>query len=72
MKIGVLTGGGDAPGLNAVLRAIVKAAVVRHGSEVVGVRNGFGGLLTPLGDPPLFLGFLRGVPFFWTFRLLAA
>lgn len=29
-----------------------------------------GGLLTPLGDPPLFLGFLRGVPFSWTFRLL--
>jgi len=29
-----------------------------------------GGLLTPLGDPPLFLGFLRGVPFFWTMRLL--
>ena len=27
------------------------------------------GLLTPLGDPPLFLGFLRGVPFFWTLRL---
>ena len=30
-----------------------------------------GGLLTPLGDPPLFLGFLRGVPFTWTFRLWA-
>ncbi len=29
-----------------------------------------GGLLTPLGDPPLFLGFLRGVPFAWTFSLL--
>lgn len=29
-----------------------------------------GGLLTPLGDPPLFLGFLKGVPFTWTFRLL--
>ncbi len=29
-----------------------------------------GGLLTPLGDPPLFLGFLRGVPFTWTFQLL--
>jgi Na+/H+ antiporter NhaD/arsenite permease-like protein len=28
-----------------------------------------GGLLTPLGDPPLFLGFLHGVPFFWTLRL---
>ncbi len=32
------------------------------------VSNG-AGLLTPLGDPPLFLGFLRGVPFFWTLRL---
>ena len=29
-----------------------------------------GGLLTPLGDPPLFLGMLRGVPFLWTFSLL--
>src|SRR5699024_7390091 len=29
-----------------------------------------GGLLTPLGDPPLFLGMLRGVPFTWTFHLL--
>ncbi|MFC1610513.1 sodium:proton antiporter [Myxococcota bacterium] len=29
-----------------------------------------GGLLTPLGDPPLFLGFLRGVPFLWTFNLV--
>lgn len=28
-----------------------------------------GGLLTPLGDPPLFMGYLRGVPFFWTLRL---
>src|SRR5262249_24504711 len=28
-----------------------------------------GGALTPLGDPPLFLGFLHGVPFFWTFTL---
>ncbi len=28
-----------------------------------------GGLLTPLGDPPLFLGYLRGIPFWWTFRL---
>ena len=30
-----------------------------------------GGLLTPLGDPPLFLGYLEGVPFFWTLRLWA-
>ncbi|MBI3857184.1 MAG: sodium:proton antiporter [Planctomycetes bacterium] len=34
------------------------------------VSNG-GGMLTPLGDPPLFLGFLRGVPFLWTFQLVA-
>ncbi|HXG60523.1 MAG TPA: sodium:proton antiporter [Planctomycetota bacterium] len=33
------------------------------------VSNG-AGMLTPLGDPPLFLGFLRGVPFFWTLQLL--
>ena len=33
------------------------------------VSNG-AGMLTPLGDPPLFLGFLRGVPFLWTFKLI--
>ncbi len=32
--------------------------------------SNIGGALTPLGDPPLFLGFLHGVPFFWTMRLL--
>ena len=32
--------------------------------------SNIGGALTPLGDPPLFLGFLHGVPFFWTFRIL--
>jgi Na+/H+ antiporter NhaD/arsenite permease-like protein len=31
--------------------------------------SNIGGLLTPLGDPPLYLGFMRGVPFFWTLRL---
>ena len=33
--------------------------------------SNIGGMLTPLGDPPLFLGYLQGVPFIWTFRLLA-
>src|SRR5262245_1008940 len=33
--------------------------------------SNIGGMLTPLGDPPLFLGYLQGVPFTWTFRLLA-
>ena len=32
--------------------------------------SNIGGVLTPLGDPPLFLGFLHGVPFFWTLKLL--
>jgi Na+/H+ antiporter NhaD/arsenite permease-like protein len=32
--------------------------------------SNIGGLLTPLGDPPLFLGFLKGVPFFWTLKLI--
>ncbi len=50
MRIGVLTGGGDCPGLNAVLRAIVKRAVRSHGWEVAGVRHGWRGLLVDEGD----------------------
>ena len=45
MRIGVLTGGGDCPGLNAVLRAVVRTSVIEYGSEVVGFRNGWRGLL---------------------------
>lgn len=44
-KIGVLTGGGDCPGLNAVLRAIVKTAVGRYGWEIIGFRDGYRGLV---------------------------
>ncbi|MEM3647065.1 MAG: 6-phosphofructokinase, partial [Thermofilum sp.] len=44
MRIGVLTGGGDAPGLNAVIRAVLKRAE-QYGFEVVGVRYGWAGLL---------------------------
>src|SRR3954453_11497560 len=43
-RIGVLTGGGDAPGLNAVIRAVVKAAA-NHGIETVGIEDSFDGLL---------------------------
>ena len=43
-KIGILTGGGDCPGLNAVIRAAVKTALGR-GVQVWGVQNGFGGLV---------------------------
>ncbi|MCQ2559871.1 MAG: 6-phosphofructokinase, partial [Clostridia bacterium] len=44
-KIGILTGGGDAPGLNAVLRAAVKTAINRYNLSVIGFLNGFGGLI---------------------------
>lgn len=44
-RIGVLTGGGDCPGLNAVLRAVVKTAVGKYGLEVIGFRDGYRGLV---------------------------
>jgi 6-phosphofructokinase 1 len=43
-RIGILTGGGDCPGLNGVIRAVVLHAQNTHGWEVVGIRNGFEGL----------------------------
>jgi 6-phosphofructokinase 1 len=43
--IGILTGGGDAPGLNAVIRAAVKTAVGEYGMRVVGIEDSFEGLL---------------------------
>jgi len=44
-RIGVLTGGGDCPGLNAVIRAVVKTAIRDYRLSVVGFENGFGGLI---------------------------
>ncbi|MCH7721519.1 MAG: 6-phosphofructokinase [Planctomycetes bacterium] len=44
-RIGVLTGGGDCPGLNAVIRAVTKSAISDHGLEVWGVADGFLGLI---------------------------
>ena len=44
--IGILTGGGDAPGLNAVIRAVVKTATCEHGMRVIGIEDGFEGLLS--------------------------
>ncbi|MBM3666940.1 MAG: ATP-dependent 6-phosphofructokinase [Actinobacteria bacterium] len=55
MRIGVLTGGGDCPGLNAVIRAIVRKGSGDHGHEFVGYRDGWRGVLEgesrPLGVP---------------------
>jgi ATP-dependent phosphofructokinase / diphosphate-dependent phosphofructokinase len=45
VRIGVLTGGGDCPGLNAVIRAVVRKAIEEHGDRVVGFRDGWRGVL---------------------------
>jgi ATP-dependent phosphofructokinase / diphosphate-dependent phosphofructokinase len=45
VRIGVLTGGGDCPGLNAVIRAIVRKGIDRHGHAIVGFRDGWRGPL---------------------------
>jgi phosphofructokinase-like protein len=44
-RIGVLTGGGDCPGLNAVIRVVTKAAIVKLGLHVIGIEDGFLGLI---------------------------
>jgi 6-phosphofructokinase len=50
MKIGVLTGGGDCPGLNAVIRAVARRSWA-HGHEVIGVREGWRGMVEQLFEP---------------------
>lgn len=45
MKIGILTSGGDAPGINATIRGVGKTAINEYGMEVIGIHNGFSGLL---------------------------
>jgi phosphofructokinase-like protein len=44
-RIGVLTGGGDCPGLNPAIRAVTKTAIFCHGLEVIGILDGFDGLI---------------------------
>ncbi|MFC2076298.1 6-phosphofructokinase [candidate division KSB1 bacterium] len=44
-RIGILTAGGDCPGLNAVIRAVAKTAMLEHDLEVVGIEDGFDGLI---------------------------
>jgi 6-phosphofructokinase 1 len=60
MRIGVLTGGGDCPGLNAVIRAVVRKGVGEYGHEFVGYRDGWRG---PLEDDTQALGVpeVRGI-----------
>ena len=60
MRFGVLTGGGDCPGLNAVIRAIVRKGDRHYGHEIVGFRDGWRGPLE--GDyEPLTIESTRGI-----------
>ena len=59
-RIGLLTGGGDAPGLNAVIRAVVKAAVNR-GCECIGIEDSFDGLIEPNRSRSLTAHDVRGI-----------
>jgi 6-phosphofructokinase 1 len=76
MRIGVLSGGGDAPGTNAVIRAIVRKGLQHYNDEIIGVRDGWRGILegefTPLDQEAIkailtrggsILGFSRTNPF---------
>src|SRR5207237_10563573 len=60
MRIGVLTGGGDCPGLNAVIRAVVRKGVGVYGHEFLGFRDGWKG---PLEGETMTLGIdqVRGI-----------
>src|SRR5690348_7763677 len=78
-RIGVLTNGGDCPGLNAAIRSVVKTAADGLGLEVIGIRDGYTGLIEPDKTLPLgsaevqgllprggtFLGTSRVDPFHW-------
>jgi len=60
MKIAINTGGGDAPGLNAAIRAATLAAL-KHGWEVVGIKNGYGSLFSDQPFIPLTRDTVRGI-----------
>lgn len=63
MRLGVLTGGGDCPGLNALIRGVVKRGILEFGHEFVGIENGYEGLMEPEKTHPLTLADTRGILF---------
>jgi 6-phosphofructokinase 1 len=60
-RIGVLTGGGDCPGLNAVIRGVVKGAILKRRWEVIGIEDGFEGLMNQDKCRLLSLEDVRGI-----------
>ena len=59
MKIGILTSGGDCPGLNAVIRGVVLKGTTNYNIEFVGIRDGWRGVVDDLTNPNA-LGQLAG------------
>jgi phosphofructokinase-like protein len=51
MRVGMLTGGGDCPGLNAVIRAVVRKGEIHYGDELIGFRDGWKGVMEALTLP---------------------
>ncbi len=60
-RFGILTGGGDAPGLNAVLRAVVKTAAHEQAAEIIGIEDGYDGLVQAGRTRPLTPADVRGL-----------
>ena len=59
--IGVANGGGDCSGLNAVIRGVVRSAILQYGRRVVGITDGFDGLIWPERAVPLTLDSVAGI-----------
>src|SRR5437588_3705896 len=60
MRIGVLTGGGDCPGLNAVIRAVVRKGIDHHGHSILGFRDGWRGPIEDVAEE-LTIESVRGI-----------
>ncbi|HET6143665.1 MAG TPA: ATP-dependent 6-phosphofructokinase [Candidatus Acidoferrales bacterium] len=59
--IGIANGGGDCPGLNAVIRGAVRSAILGHGWKVIGIQDGFDGLIWPEKCVPLTVESIAGI-----------
>jgi 6-phosphofructokinase 1 len=59
--IGIANGGGDCPGLNAVIRGAVRAAILQHGWKVIGINDGFDGLIWTQRTVPLTIDSVAGI-----------
>jgi len=60
MRVGILTGGGDCPGLNAVIRAVTRKGIVQYNFDILGIKNGWLGLIEGKIFP-LDLSFISGI-----------